>query len=130
MPINSHICAKLEASSLSLSEKDTQSLSEFGLTIVQAIIYLALVQLKFASAKIAKFSKVRREDVYRNLPRLEPLGLVERTIGSPVKIRDTPVDQALSMLVRNKEEETKQEVQALNAKKGEVLFSLTTAPHV
>ncbi len=50
-----------------------------GLTVNQAKVYLAILKLEKSSvSQIAKLSKVRREDVYRILPSLEILGLIER----------------------------------------------------
>ena len=49
--------------------------------------------------QVAKFSKVRREDVYRILPSLETMGLIERFMDKPMKIRATPILDALSFLV-------------------------------
>jgi sugar-specific transcriptional regulator TrmB len=48
---------------------------------------------------------VRREDVYRILPTLEKMGLIERVMGKPVEIRATPISDALTFLVA--EEKTK-----------------------
>ena len=48
---------------------------------------------------MAKFSKVYREDVYRILPTLEHMGLIERLLGKPAEIRATPISDALSFLV-------------------------------
>ena len=69
-------------------------------------MYLAILKLeKTAVGQIAKFSKVRREDVYRILPTLEKMGLIERLMGKPVEIRATPISDALTFLVA--EEKTK-----------------------
>jgi sugar-specific transcriptional regulator TrmB len=47
-----------------------------GLTLNQAKGYLAILKLeKTTAGQIARFSKVRREDVYRILPTLEEMGL-------------------------------------------------------
>ncbi|MCZ2856768.1 MAG: hypothetical protein O2U62_06710, partial [Candidatus Bathyarchaeota archaeon] len=73
------------------SEKNVEILTDFGLTGNQAKVYLAAARLRLASVgQISKVSKVRREDVYRILPKLEKMGLVERLLGKPTKIRATP----------------------------------------
>jgi sugar-specific transcriptional regulator TrmB len=51
---------------------------------------------------------VRREDVYRILPSLEKMGLVERLLGKPTEIRATLISDSLALLVaeeKNKSEE-------------------------
>jgi sugar-specific transcriptional regulator TrmB len=57
------------------------------LTLNQAKVYLAVIKLeKTTVVQVANFSKVRREDVYRILPSLEKMGLVERLLGKPTEI--------------------------------------------
>jgi sugar-specific transcriptional regulator TrmB len=71
-----------------------------GLTVNQARVYLAILRLeKTPIIQIAKFSKVRREDVYRILPTLEKMGLIERLLGKPTLVQATPISDALSFLV-------------------------------
>jgi sugar-specific transcriptional regulator TrmB len=65
-------------------DENTDLLLGLGLTLNQAKIYLAILKLeKTTVSEVAKFSKVRREDVYRILPSLEKMGLVERLLGKP-----------------------------------------------
>jgi sugar-specific transcriptional regulator TrmB len=79
-----------------------------GLTLNQAKIYIAVLKLqKTTVGQVAKFSKVRREDVYRLLPSLEKMGLIERFLGKPTEIRATPVSDSLASLV--KEEKNRSE---------------------
>jgi len=64
---------------LSTLERNVEMLIDFGLTGNQARVYLAIARLKLATVgQISKVSKVRREDVYRILPKLEKMGLVEK----------------------------------------------------
>jgi sugar-specific transcriptional regulator TrmB len=115
---------------VSESDKRILALLEFGLTNVQARVYLALAQLKLASiAEISAFSKVRREEVYRSLPRLESLGLVEKTLDSPIKIKATPVDQALSTLLRQEQEQITEKMKSLEAKRRELIQHFEVAPN-
>jgi sugar-specific transcriptional regulator TrmB len=82
------------------ADENTDLLLGLGLTLNQAKIYLAILKLEKATAgEVAKFSKIRREDVYRILPSLEKMGLVERLLGSPTEVRATPISDALSFLV-------------------------------
>jgi sugar-specific transcriptional regulator TrmB len=88
------------------NEENTDLLLGLGLSLNQARVYLAILRLeRTAIGKITKFSKVRREEVYRTLPALEKLGLVERLLGNPTEIRATPISDALTFLVA--EEKTK-----------------------
>ena len=81
-------------------DENTDLLLGLGLSLNQARVYLAILKLeKTTVGQVAKFSKVRREDVYRILPTLEKMGLIERLLGKPAKIRATPISDALSLLV-------------------------------
>ncbi|NIQ05427.1 MAG: TrmB family transcriptional regulator, partial [Candidatus Korarchaeota archaeon] len=80
-------------------------LSEFGLTPNQARVYLTIARLKLATVRqISRISNVRREDVYRMLPKLEKMGLAEKLLGRPLKIRATPVEEGLSLLIKHEED--------------------------
>lgn len=83
-------------------DKDAQTLCDFGLTLNQAKVYLAALQLGSACVgKISKEAGIRREDVYRILPLLEKLGLVEKTLGTPTRVKARPLEKALSVLMNN-----------------------------
>ena len=82
------------------NDENTDLLLGLGLSLNQARVYLAILKLeKTTVGQVAKFSKVRREDVYRILPSLEKMGLVERLLGKPTQIRATPISDALTFLV-------------------------------
>jgi sugar-specific transcriptional regulator TrmB len=82
------------------NDENTELLLGLGLTLNQAKVYLAVIKLeKTTVMQVANFSKVRREDVYRILPTLEKMGLVERLLGKPTEIRATRISDALSLLV-------------------------------
>jgi sugar-specific transcriptional regulator TrmB len=74
-----------------------------------------------AVGEISKLSKVRREEVYRILPKLEKTGLIEKTLSTPVKLKATSVENALSILIRNEEENAKNRIIELTKKKEEFL---------
>ena len=87
--------------------ENTELLLGLGLTLNQAKIYLAILRLeKTTVGQVANFSKVRREDVYRILPSLEKMGLVERLLGKPTEIRATRVSDALSLLVAEEKDKS------------------------
>ena len=82
------------------NDENTGLLLGLGLTLNQARVYLAILKLeKTTVGQVAKFSKVRREDVYRILPTLEKMGLVERLLGKPTEVRATLVSESLTSLV-------------------------------
>jgi len=106
-------------------EKDAGMLCDFGLTPNQAKVYLAIVQLGIAPVgRVSKVSKVRREDVYRILPKLERMGLTEKILGTPVKIRATPMEEALSILIKREKDTADKKVSDLMAKKDDLLKHL------
>jgi sugar-specific transcriptional regulator TrmB len=81
-------------------DENTDLLLGLGLSLNQAKVYLAILKLeKTTVGQVAKYSKVRREDVYRIMPSLEKMGLIERLMGKPTVIRATPISDALTFLV-------------------------------
>jgi sugar-specific transcriptional regulator TrmB len=102
-------------------DEEVQTLTRLGLTFCQARVYLALVRSGIATAKtISKVSKVAREDVYRIMPMLQKLGLVEKAITSPSMFKAIPIQDGLSILLERRIEETSE----LQAKTKEVLQNL------
>ncbi len=91
------------------NDENTELLLGLGLTLNQAKVYLAILKLeKTTVGQVAKFSKVRREDVYRLLPALEKMGLVERLLGKPTEVRATLISDSLALLLakeKNRAEE-------------------------
>jgi sugar-specific transcriptional regulator TrmB len=80
--------------------EDTESLSSLGLTGHQSRVYLAVLnQNGISIGEISKQTKIRREDVYRAIPKLEQMGLVEKLLSKPTIIRALPVQHALSNLI-------------------------------
>jgi sugar-specific transcriptional regulator TrmB len=96
-------------------DENTDLLLGLGLTLNQARVYLAILKLeKTTVGKVSKFSKVRREEVYRILPALEKKGLVERLLGKPTEVRATVISDALAFLVA--EEKRKSDERLLGLK--------------
>jgi sugar-specific transcriptional regulator TrmB len=99
------------------SDENTDLLLGLGLTLNQAKIYLAILKLeKTTVGQVAKFSKVRREDVYRILPTLEKMGLIERLMGKPTEVRATPISDALSFLVAEEKNKTDERLSTMRSK--------------
>lgn len=104
------------------ADQNVETLCHFGLTTTQAKVYIATVRLGLATVgQISKFSRVRREDVYRILPRLEQMGLVERALGTPTKIRATSIEDALSVLIEHEQKDATQRITKLATEKEQFL---------
>jgi len=96
-------------------DENTDLLLGLGLSLNQAKVYLAILKLeKTTVGQVSKFSQVRREDVYRILPTLEKMGLVERLLGKPTEVRATLISNALTSLVT--EEKRKSDEHLLDMK--------------
>jgi len=107
---------------LGLLDENAEILAGFGLTHNQAKVYITIAQLGLASvSQVSKVSKVRREDIYRMLPKLQKMGLIEKLLGKPTKIRATPVEEALSILVKREQDIANKKLSALTAKKDRFL---------
>ena len=93
-------------------EDEIQVLENFGLTLNESRVFLALTLLGTANVKeISKSSNVAREAVYRVLPSLQKLGLVEKEITRPTRFSALTLDDAVTVLLalRNKETHDLQE---------------------
>lgn len=103
---------------VSLSEKLVKELMFFDLTGNEAKVYLALLQLKKASARaIAKLSNVPRQEIYRVLPRLEKLSMVEVIIGKPTKFLAINPEEVLSELIERQQEILNRKISELRNRK-------------
>ncbi len=101
-----------------LSDKLIKELMSFGLTGNEAKVYLALVQLKKASARaIAKLSSIPRQEIYRVLPQLEKLSMVEVVVDKPTKFLAIDPGKVLSELIEHQQEILSKQISELNRKK-------------
>jgi sugar-specific transcriptional regulator TrmB len=96
---------------------DAQLLTELGLTPLQAQVYLTLAQMEKATIKtVSTASKIDRANVYRIMPQLQKLNLVEKTITNPTYFKAVSVQDGITMLLdgKNREyEEIKKKTQEL-----------------
>ena len=96
------------------NDETTNMLLGLGLTLNQAKVYLAVIKLeKTTVGQVANFSKVRREDVYRILPSLEKMGLIERLMGKPTEVRATRISDALSLLVAEEKDKNDERIDGM-----------------
>jgi sugar-specific transcriptional regulator TrmB len=87
----------------------SETLIKLGLSPNEARVYLGTLKTGVATAKtIAKNSVVGREDVYRVLPALQELGLVRKYLGAPAKYEAIAPDEAIKILLCQREEENVQ----------------------
>jgi sugar-specific transcriptional regulator TrmB len=84
-----------------------QTLMDLGLTLLQSKIYLALSRLEKAKvASISTSSNVVREDIYRIMPQLEKIGLVEKIVDRPNLYTALPLKEGLTLLIQERKEES------------------------
>jgi sugar-specific transcriptional regulator TrmB len=90
---------------MQIHEEYVKVLAKLGLTHNQAKVYVALLSLKNATARSAqKLSNVARQDVYQVLSELGEKGLIEKILAKPEKFRPIPVNEAISILVLERNE--------------------------
>ena len=80
-------------------------LNEFGLTSLQAKIYLILLQIERGDVKsVAKSANVARQEIYRVMPTLLKLGLARKIVSIPLQYDATPLDNGLMILLQRQKE--------------------------
>jgi sugar-specific transcriptional regulator TrmB len=90
-----------------LEENEARAFVELGLTSRQARVFLNLLKYKSQTAKtLAVTSKLARQDIYKVLDELMELGLVDRQISSPTKFTAISIDDALTILLNHKVQQT------------------------
>jgi len=93
--------------SRSIEDETIQTLTDLGLNLSQARVYFALLQEGTSPAKqLSKFSGVNRQEIYRIMPKLIPLGLATKIIDIPTRWKATPIRQGLAILLERKKKQT------------------------
>lgn len=89
-------------------KKEIEILRVWGLTILQAKVYLALVRLSadVTAGKLSSFLKMARTDVYRVLDELQEMGLIEKVIAVPTKFKAFPINKVILILTGCRTKET------------------------
>ncbi|MFB3890168.1 MAG: TrmB family transcriptional regulator [Candidatus Bathyarchaeia archaeon] len=86
-------------------QEQVDVLVQVGLTSIQAKVFLSLSQHAALTVnQIAKSAKMPSELVYRTMPKLEELGLVEKTVTVPQKFQTIPTRTAINILLKHKKE--------------------------
>ena len=89
------------------AEEYTQILVKLGLTTMQAKTLLALGVHNYKDARsISRIVKVARQQIYRALPELQKMGLIEEKIDAPNQFRALPMREVLTILSDRKKTET------------------------
>ncbi len=84
-------------------EEDIETLTDLGLTLLQAKTYLTLAKLGTANIKTAaKVADIARQNMYQVIPSLQKLGLVEKILTSPAIYKATPMEEGLGILLQHK----------------------------
>ncbi|MFZ7138291.1 MAG: TrmB family transcriptional regulator [archaeon] len=96
---------------MTILDEDVMVMNQAGLTIMEAKIYLSLLNFNMASIKdIAKEAEIDRSNCYRTILLLQDLGLVTMIIGRPNLYVGTPFKKGVQFLLeqqKKKYEEVK-----------------------
>jgi len=102
-------------------------LTEFGLTINQAKVYLSTVKQGLISVnEIAGFTKLYRQDIYKVLGKLEKMGLITIKVNTPIMIEAIPVKKALNSLLSAERKKAKERLTRLEINSKELIGILGT----
>ncbi len=94
-PVNVEFFMKIEGK--------IQTLTNLGLTIDQARLYLALLQCGPATARqLADATKIARPDIYRIIPTIEKQGMVEKLMTRPISFQAVPAVLILPNMIKRK----------------------------
>jgi len=100
-----------------LLERKIRQLCQFGLTPLQARVYVALLRLGHGGAsEIAREARANRAEAYRLLKKLQRLGLVEVYLARPKQFNPVDPVKALSNLLAH----TKERITKLTSMKEEM----------
>jgi sugar-specific transcriptional regulator TrmB len=102
---------------MSADDEYVSTLTELGLTNLQAKVYLSLAKSKHLKAQeISNAAGIARPDVYRVLTELQKAGLIERIIAKPERFRAISIEECVSTLMQKrimKTAELQQKTQSL-----------------
>ncbi|MGD6810124.1 MAG: TrmB family transcriptional regulator [Candidatus Bathyarchaeia archaeon] len=93
-------------------QTDAKVLTQLGLTISQAQVYLTITKLGTATAKtVATLNSLDRANVYRVLLALQKLNLIEKMLTAPINFKALPIKEGIQMLLENRQKE-QQEIES------------------
>jgi sugar-specific transcriptional regulator TrmB len=83
-----------------VQDEDVEALTSLGLTMLQAKVYLTLVESENSTIKeIAKNTGIARQDLYRITSELQECGLVEQIITKPIMYKAIPLTNGVNILL-------------------------------
>ncbi len=87
-----------------LRDEDVQTLTGFGLTHLQAKVYLTLVRTGNGTVrKIAEKANIARQEAHRVTAELQNIGLVEKLLVYPKEFKPVPINDAVTFLLECRE---------------------------
>jgi sugar-specific transcriptional regulator TrmB len=99
-----------------MEEDLVKRLTDFGLSVNQAKVYLSIVQSASTNVNaISKDTHIYRQDIYKILPKLEEMGLITKTVDRPVTIKAIPVEEALNYIISTEQQKANQRIKRLKA---------------
>lgn len=88
-----------------IREDDLSTLMDLGLTLLEAKAYFALSTTGTATiGTISRIACIAKQDMYRIMPRLQALGLVERIVAPQATYKAVPLENGISTLLQSKAE--------------------------
>ncbi len=87
-----------------LQSEDIQTLTGFGLTFLQAKLYLTLVRTgKSSVRRIAETANIARQEAQRVTTELQDIGLIEKILANPTEFQPVPIKNAVLFLLERRE---------------------------
>ena len=87
-------------------EDQKKILTQLGLTPNQAKIYLTLAKTEKATAsQIAQNTQIGREEIYRIMPKLQQIGLIETAFEKPAHYTAITEKTAIKILLEHRKQE-------------------------
>lgn len=109
-----------------MSDQDISTLVDFGLTLLQARVYVELLKVgKSRASRLSSAMGIIRPEAYRLLRELSVRGLVQKNLGSPSTYTPVPPREALTLLT-NKH---KARLVELSRKRNDLVRSLSISSH-
>jgi sugar-specific transcriptional regulator TrmB len=85
---------------------EISTMMDLGLTKNQTKIYLTLIELGPSKAEeISKVSEITRQDIYRVMPTLQAMDLIEASLSRPRIFKALPLQETISTLFNHREKE-------------------------
>jgi sugar-specific transcriptional regulator TrmB len=87
-----------------LHKEDVKTLTDFGLTFLQAKVYLTLVRTGNSTIRmVAEKTGIARQEAQRVTTELQKIGLVEKILVKPTEFRPIHIKEAIMFLLERRE---------------------------